>query len=96
MPELGSDVQIAGGSVRGLPRDERGVLAFKGIPYAAAPVGDLRWRAPQPAPAWSDVRDATRYGNRAISALTGDKMPGPPQQRGLPEPERLDRCAAAG
>lgn len=79
MPDVGSEVQIHSGRVSGPPRDEHGVLAFKGIPYAAAPVGNLRWRAPQPAPAWSGVRDATRYGNRCLSALTGDQMPGPPR-----------------
>ncbi|MGW1376658.1 carboxylesterase/lipase family protein [Streptomyces sp. NPDC002446] len=36
---------------------------FLGIPYAQAPVGDLRWRAPRPAADWHGVRDATRYGN---------------------------------
>ncbi|MEI9927547.1 MAG: carboxylesterase family protein [Sphingomonas sp.] len=41
---------------------ESGVLAFRGIPYAAAPVGDRRWRAPARAAAWSGVRDAARYG----------------------------------
>ncbi|WP_438693005.1 carboxylesterase/lipase family protein, partial [Sphingomonas sp.] len=41
---------------------ERDVVVYRGIPYAAAPVGPLRWRAPQPAARWSKVRDATRFG----------------------------------
>ena len=40
-----------------------GVASWKGIPFAAPPVGDLRWRAPQPAAAWSGVRAAQAYGN---------------------------------
>ncbi len=38
------------------------VAAFLGIPYAAQPVGNLRWKAPQPPPTWSGIREATKYG----------------------------------
>jgi para-nitrobenzyl esterase len=42
--------------------------AFLGIPYAAPPVGPLRWKAPQPAAKWTDVRDATSFGHRCMQA----------------------------
>jgi len=50
------------GAVQGLTAD--GADKFLGIPYAAAPVGALRWRAPQPPARWHGVRPATAYGNR--------------------------------
>ena len=40
-----------------------GVVSWKGVPFAAPPVGDLRWRAPRPAPAWDGVRQASAYAN---------------------------------
>ena len=49
-------VKIDAGSIRGVTA--RGVISFKGIPYAAPPVGNLRWRAPQPAKRWRGMRDA--------------------------------------
>lgn len=48
------------GDVRGI--NENGVLAFKGIPYAAPPTGVRRWALPQPAVAWPGIRDATHFG----------------------------------
>jgi para-nitrobenzyl esterase len=54
-------VTIDTGKLKGAVAD--GVISFKGIPYAAPPVGDLRWRPPQPAAKWSGVREATAYGH---------------------------------
>ncbi|WP_020495762.1 carboxylesterase/lipase family protein [Sciscionella marina] len=56
-------VVTSGGAVRGLLED--GLAVFRGIPYAAPPVDDLRWRRAQSHPGWTDVRDATRYGPSA-------------------------------
>lgn len=45
------------------------ILAFRGIPYAAPPVGDLRFRAPREHACWDGLRDATQYGNACVQIL---------------------------
>jgi len=59
MAQDGPIVRTISGPVRGATDD--GVVAFRGIPFAAPPVGALRWRAPQPVARWTAVRDATAY-----------------------------------
>ena len=56
----GPVVRTSDGAVRGLANGA--VNEFLGIPYAAPPVGALRWQSPQPAARWFGVRDATQFG----------------------------------
>ena len=67
-----NQVQVAGGQLAGSTAAS-GIHTFKGIPYAAPPVGPRRWQAPQPAPKWTNVRPATQFGPRAMQLpLFGD------------------------
>ena len=56
-------VMVTGGAIRGaVSAHHADIVAFKGIPFAAPPVGDLRWRPPEPVVAWEGVRDASTSG----------------------------------
>jgi len=66
----GDDVRTQEGQVRG--NTANGVTSFKGIPYAAPPVGMLRWREPQPVKPWSKILDATKFGP---SCMQTDDLP---------------------
>ena len=57
-------VEVEGGIVRGLAVN--GVISWKGIPYAAPPIGNLRWRVPQPVRPWEGVREAKAFGPAAM------------------------------
>src|SRR5262245_46163456 len=52
-----------------------GVTAYLGIPYAAPPVGDLRWRAPQPVAHWDGVRKADEFGTSCMQNQAGSRLP---------------------
>jgi len=68
------EVKIDGGRLKGVTRD--GVAIFKGIPFAAPPVGDLRWRPPQPVKAWTGVRLAEAFGPDCMQQpFPGDMSP---------------------
>ena len=68
----GPVITIADGSLAGSSHGE--VDVFRGVPFAKPPVGDLRWRAPQPEQGWSGVRDATRNGNSCMQPPFPDSM----------------------
>jgi para-nitrobenzyl esterase len=72
-------VQVDGGKLQGVVAD--GVASFKGIPFAAPPVGELRWRPPQPAAPWKDVRAAAEFGANCTQGRFG-----PPPAPGAPPP----------
>lgn len=60
-------VKVEGGYVQGVIDDEMKI--FKGIPFAAPPVGDLRWKAPQPVIPWEGVLDASEFGPSPVSNM---------------------------
>jgi len=57
---------IEGGKVIGVLTPTKGVIAYKGVPFAAPPVGDLRWKEPQPVVPWKRVKTADKYGAAAM------------------------------
>lgn len=69
---LSSEVKTANGIVAGTV-EKNGIRSFKGIPFAAPPVGDLRWKEPQPVANWQGVLKADHFGPRAMQApIFGD------------------------
>ncbi len=60
-------VTVTGGQIRGAQADSSSeVMVFKGVPFAAPPIGDLRWRPPDPVEPWTGVRDATTSGSICV------------------------------
>ena len=74
-PEDVPHVQTTGGMVQGLPSLDGTVMSYRGIPYAAPPVGALRWKAPQPAQPWQGVRKADNFGPSCIQNLDEERKP---------------------
>src|SRR5437588_6605036 len=74
-------VETRCGKVEGV--EKGGVLQFRGVPYAAPPVGDLRWQAPRTCEPWTGVRPATEFSPMAPQSTDRISL--------LPAPERMDQ-----
>ena len=62
------EIEVTGGRICGYANADGDVTIFKGIPYAAPPVADLRWKAPQPVEEWEGVRECTEYAPAAMQS----------------------------
>jgi len=70
-PSLAGDrVKIANGILESNAAPKDGVRSFKGIPFGKAPVGELRWREPQPVKNWKGTRNADEFGPRCMQRTT--------------------------
>ena len=67
-------ISVDGGRITGSLSADKSVAIYKGIPFAAPPVGDLRWKAPQPVVAWDGVKKCTEFSSSAIQAKQGPFM----------------------
>jgi para-nitrobenzyl esterase len=67
-------VRTESGPISGIT-DSQGVTSYKGIPFAVPPVGNLRWRAPQPVSHWTNVRKADHFGNACYQIQDHSRLP---------------------
>jgi para-nitrobenzyl esterase len=72
---ISQPVKVTGGMVAGVPGKDTTVTVFKGLPFAAPPVGDLRWHAPKPVVAWQGVKKADQFGNSCIQTVVKERKP---------------------
>ena len=68
-------LEIEGGKIQGVESSVKGVYIYKGIPFAAPPVGDLRWKEPQPVLPWEGVKVADTFGPGAMQAKHDSSNP---------------------
>jgi para-nitrobenzyl esterase len=71
---MAANLAIESGALAVPEPDASGVRAYKGIPYAAPPIGRLRWRPPEPVAAWSGVRPTRAYGPNSLQGIVWDDI----------------------
>src|SRR5437763_17016130 len=79
-------VRVDSGQLQGVV--DNGVVSYKGVPFAAPPVGELRWRPPQPVARWTGVRQAAEFGADCMQGRFGP----PPAAGAPPAPAPSEDC----
>ena len=90
VPAQISKAKVAGGNIEGVVKN--GIASFKGIPFAAPPIGDLRWRPPQPVLPWKGVRKADEFGPAPIQDPAAMVELDPLVKLGLLKPNFSEDC----
>ncbi|HKD04689.1 MAG TPA: carboxylesterase family protein [Bryobacteraceae bacterium] len=72
---LTGTVETRNGKISGAPGKDASVTVFKGVPYAAPPVGNLRWQAPKPPANWEGVRKADAFSPSCIQSIVEERKP---------------------
>src|SRR4051812_20705018 len=72
---ISQPIQVDGGAITGVPGRDPSITAFKGVPFAAPPVGDLRWREPKPVVSWEAIRKAGEFGASCIQTIRDELQP---------------------
>ncbi len=75
MSAIQQPVSITGGRVAGIAGRDASIQVFKGLPFAAPPVGKLRWREPQPVVPWTGVKAADKYGASCMQSIVTERKP---------------------
>jgi len=85
-------LDITGGKVQGVPSNTEGVTVYRGIPYAAAPVGELRWKAPQEVESWEGVKIADTFSAASVQAIHTEQNTYTPEFFFNGDPEFSEDC----
>ena len=75
LPTAAAAIHVEGGRLAGIRGKDPSITVYKGIPFAAPPVGDLRWRAPKPVIPWQGVRKADQFGASCIQNIVNEHKP---------------------
>ena len=72
---LQDPIRVDGGLVAGVQAPDAPVRSYKGIPFAAPPVGDLRWKPPAPVIPWEGVKQADSFSDACVQELQRSRLP---------------------